>query len=149
MAVRRTHNPRDTSMPKTPSPSVASASSGSGGAFVLADVLDFLEKRHFNVPAALRKACPSKPPLERRTASSLKALESVEFKWALTLLSELKERERRALARFVEKRASGGSNTAGGAAMAHAASTPPLAISYDPTARHCHIDLRSAIGGCR
>jgi hypothetical protein len=102
-------------MPKTPRPSVASASSGSGGAFVLADVLDFLEKRHFNVPAALRKACPSKPPLERRTASSLKALESVEFKWALTLLSELKERERRALARFVEKRASGGSNTAGGA----------------------------------
>ena len=102
-------------MPKKPKGSQSSDTSSSSNtgcsssAFVLADILDFLDKRHLDVPAALRKACPVRPPIEQRTnvggGNGLLAAETAEFKWALTLLAGLKERERRALARFVEKRA--------------------------------------------
>ena len=80
---------------------------GSGGSFVLGAVLDFCDKKKVDIPPALRKACPDRPPESSAAGSSSSgpASESAEFKWALTLLAGLKERERRALARFVDKRA--------------------------------------------
>ena len=66
-------------------------------------VIAFLEKRSLDVPNTLRKASAS----HGAAAPSGTPSESSEFKWVLTLLGGLKERERRALARFVDKTPSG------------------------------------------
>ncbi len=97
-----------------------------GDAPVLAYVLDFLQKKRLDVPPPLAAACPSwrpppepkkkklddsagpsaaAPPRHHASVPSLAPVETLdEFRWALGLLSSLRERERRALARYVHRR---------------------------------------------
>jgi hypothetical protein len=94
-------------------PKAAPAAAAAPSAAVLLDVVAWLEKRKHDVPATLRAACPPRPPDGSARPASAKppADESAEFKWAIGLLGgELRERDRRALVRFVQKAASGGAD---------------------------------------
>jgi hypothetical protein len=104
----------------------AASSSGTDTSLVRRDIAEFLEKRHLDVPTALRKACPPVAPPGQQRAE--KPEESAEFKWALALLTGLKERERRALIRFVQKRCAAGGDGGNGPG---ASSTAPAASCSD------------------
>ena len=75
---------------------------------VLYDVIEFLERKRLDVPAALRAACPAERAPPSESGGSPNAAQSADFLWALEQLKSLKERERRALTRFVEKKRGGG-----------------------------------------
>lgn len=80
--------------------------SGGSSCPVLHDVVAWLERRRLEVPPALRAACPAERPAAGPSARSGKPpAETAEFQWAIGLLAALKERERRALARFVQQQA--------------------------------------------
>ena len=74
-----------------------------GGAWVLVDVVAWLDKKRLSVPAPLSSACPSDTAAASRQPCKA-ADETAEFRWACSLLPDLRERERRALARFVKLR---------------------------------------------
>ena len=96
---------------------------GSRSSLVFRDVVDWLGKRKLDVPSALQAVCPS-AAAEATREPRASADQSPEFQWAVSLLPALRERERRALARYVQQRgaASGGSGSA--TASAAAASAP-------------------------
>lgn len=91
------------------------------GSAVLYAVVEFLERKRLDVPAALRSKCPANGTPSQVTGGGPEAASSAEFTWALTQLSMLKERERRALTRFVQKeRGPSSSSSAGGTQQAKA-----------------------------
>lgn len=73
------------------------------GAHLLIDVVEWLGKRKLGVPTALRAACPNGPRPVRASGAAVAIEHTAEFRWAITLLPGLKERERRALARHVQR----------------------------------------------
>lgn len=105
-------------------PSRPSSAGPSRSSPVVYDVVTFLQRRRLEVPAVLAASCPDPPP--PRAAAAADPLSSAEFQWAASLLTGvLKERERRALERFVKKRAAGDEadeKAAGGAVVPSAAS---------------------------
>jgi hypothetical protein len=84
----------------------ASRPHAGSGAVVLCHVVEFLKRKRLQVPAALLAACPEHAP-HSAAGPNPTADSSPEFKWALTLLADLKERERRALVRFVQRAGDG------------------------------------------
>ena len=72
---------------------------------LLYEVVAFLERRRLDVPRVLRASCPDPPPPPAPYTSGDPS-KSAEVQWAMTLLEGLKEREKRALERFLKKRQS-------------------------------------------
>ena len=71
---------------------------------LLAEIINFLERRRLPVPEALSAACPiSQPTATPVTTTESDPTTSPDFTWAMTLLSGVKERDKRALERFVKK----------------------------------------------
>ena len=78
-------------------------------AYDLHDVAEWLAKRKLEIPVALSEACPKALASTRQPQAA--ADQSAEFQWALRVLPALREREKRALARYVQHRgATGGSS---------------------------------------
>lgn len=81
------------------------------GPIVLHDVLDFLRKRkleevHAEAASSIRRRCgDGARPLPSSTAPAIAPEQTAEFQWAMGLLTGLREREKRALERFVQKKA--------------------------------------------
>ena len=102
------------------------ARADSDGAVVLCYVVDFLRKKRLDVPPKLLAACPSKKP-EGSAGFHPAAADSAELQWALGLLPALKERERRALTRFVQR----GGTAAASAATASGVSSVTMGLCSD------------------
>lgn len=119
-------------MPKHKKPRGSqSAGTSSGGALILRDVVDWLSKRNLDVPAALLAACPPAPASGAARTPSAAADKSAEFQWATSLLPALRERERRALSRYVQQRGAATSSAPSSGAGSCTAAAAAVVCSDD------------------